>query len=46
MTWNALETVELLQGMATREMTRKMEEEHIGKVILFEKMIEDFLSMC
>ncbi|KAI5681644.1 hypothetical protein M9H77_02872 [Catharanthus roseus] len=41
MTQDAQETVELLQGPITRAMTRRIEEEHRGKRVVFEKMIQD-----
>ncbi|KAI5661653.1 hypothetical protein M9H77_20976 [Catharanthus roseus] len=35
------EIVELLQGPVTRAMPRRMEEEHRGKIAIFEKVIQD-----
>ncbi|KAI5652524.1 hypothetical protein M9H77_29711 [Catharanthus roseus] len=40
MTWDTQETVELLQGPILRDTTRIMEEEHQGKIAIFEKMIQ------
>ncbi|KAI5667958.1 hypothetical protein M9H77_17811 [Catharanthus roseus] len=39
-------TVELLQGPVTRAMARRIEEEHLGKIARFKKMIQDLAWSC
>ncbi|KAI5667744.1 hypothetical protein M9H77_17597 [Catharanthus roseus] len=34
-------TIELLQGLVTRAMARRMEKEHRGKIAIFKKIIQD-----
>ncbi|KAI5672337.1 hypothetical protein M9H77_12701 [Catharanthus roseus] len=41
MTQDAQETIELLQGLVTRAMARRMGEEHPRKIAIFKKMIQD-----
>ncbi|KAI5648569.1 hypothetical protein M9H77_34574 [Catharanthus roseus] len=41
MTRDVQKTVELLQDPVTGVMARRMEEEHQGKIAIFEKMIQD-----
>ncbi|KAI5648911.1 hypothetical protein M9H77_34916 [Catharanthus roseus] len=44
MTRDVQETIELLQGRVTRAIARRIEEEHRGKIAIFEKMIQDLVG--